>query len=181
MITDTQIAERNIRINKLSLDLWDVVQCNDPEAGTKNNRVWDLLDKFDKEICGQNAPALIAEVETLKAQLEQVTKERDSRPDANQLQQITEDFRAVNVERAFEFIGHSASDFQALQHRAVAAEAKVETLRGALKPFAEAWNVAIKILNMGSATLSDINALAAHHLAGHAFKTAARAVQDETK
>lgn len=57
---------RNQIINKLSYDLWEVYTDNDPEAGTKNNRVWDLLLAFHDKIANNQA----AEVARLTAVIE---------------------------------------------------------------------------------------------------------------
>jgi hypothetical protein len=43
------IEERNQRINKLSYDLWLVVQDNDKEKTSKSNQVWNLLEQFEKQ------------------------------------------------------------------------------------------------------------------------------------
>lgn len=51
--TDTPQAEtvdRNVRINKLMRELWEIVQGGDPEGRTKLNAVWDLLDKFESDV-----------------------------------------------------------------------------------------------------------------------------------
>lgn len=66
-MTPEQLEARNKRINRLSLDLWDVYTDNDPEASTKNNRVWDLLLAFHNTVANDQS----AEITRLTAALEE--------------------------------------------------------------------------------------------------------------
>jgi len=59
---NNESPDRNRRINKLSSDLWGVVQDDDPEAPIKSNAVWDLLVQFEKDILSALNTRSVAEV-----------------------------------------------------------------------------------------------------------------------
>lgn len=74
-----------------------------------------------------------------------------------------------------------AEAFASLHHladTALAALDRVAELEAALKPFAEAFGIALS--RAKTQTLGEINALASHHLHGAAFKNAHAALEPES-
>lgn len=60
-------------------------------------------------------------------------------------------------------------------------QARAEKLVAALKPFAEAWEIAMQKVDLSKSTLGDISAIAKHHANGADYKVASAALAEWEK